>query len=247
MPQYDKGPARKQTRIEHCFTRVKGSGSPATIPMQEESLPATKDETSINAQDELKKLKFTTAPHVITRDIGIYSKAQSLTNNEKYELISDTWKPDKNFAFPVTTEGTRPKRFQYQWLTSFTWLAYSKHLNGAFCIPCILFGNQCGHNSTKLVKLFKSPLTYWTSALTKLKKHEEKSQLHHAAMLQMDQFKTTAENVEKQVDVMMDTMRKTRINDNREKMKSIFKTVIFCGRQNIALRGHQDNAVARES
>lgn len=46
---------------------------------------------------------------------------------------------------------------------------------------------------------------------------------------------------------MTDVMRKTRINDNREKMKSVFKTVIFCGKQNIVLRGHRDDDAARES
>eukprot|EP00112_Aurelia_sp_Birch-Aquarium-sp1_P013364 Seg2834.3 transcript_id=Seg2834.3/GoldUCD/mRNA.D3Y31 product="52 kDa repressor of the inhibitor of the protein kinase" protein_id=Seg2834.3/GoldUCD/D3Y31 len=245
LPPNNEGPVRKQVKIEHCFTREKSSQ--ATILTQEQSLPETKVEASEDASDAAKEAKANPSLEMNKRDIGIYSQVQSLSDNEKYELISDTWRPDQTYVFPVTTEGGRPKRFQYKWLTRFTWLAYSKHLNGTFCVPCVLFGRQCGHNSSKLVKLFKSPLTYWTSALTKLKDHLEKSQLHHAAMLQMDQFKTTVQSKEKQVDVMMDTVRKTRINNNREKMKSIFKTVIFCGKQNIAFRGHRDDASARKS
>ena len=245
LPPNNEGPVRKQVTIEHCFTREKISQ--ATIFTQEQPLPEAKDDASEDASDAVKEAKATLSPEVNTKDIGIYSQIQSLSDNEKYELINDTRGPDQTCVFPVTTEGTRPKRFQYQWLTRFTWLAYSKHVNGAFCVPCVLFGGHCGHNSSKLVTLFKSPLTYWTSALTKLKDHEEKSQFHHAAMLQMDQFKTTVQRKEKQVHVMMDTMRKTRINNNREKMKSIFKTVIFCGKQNIAFRGHRDDASARES
>ena len=33
-----------------------------------------------------------------------------------------------------------------------------------------------------------------------------------------------------------------RIKKNRLKLTSIFETVLFCGRNNIALRGHRDNA-----
>ena len=33
-----------------------------------------------------------------------------------------------------------------------------------------------------------------------------------------------------------------RIAFNRQKLSSIFKTIVFCGRQNIAIRGHRDNA-----
>ena len=32
------------------------------------------------------------------------------------------------------------------------------------------------------------------------------------------------------------------ISLNRQKLHSIFKTIVFCGRQNIALRGHRDDA-----
>ena len=33
-----------------------------------------------------------------------------------------------------------------------------------------------------------------------------------------------------------------RIASNRQKLSSIIKTIVLCGRQNIALRGHCDNA-----
>ena len=32
-----------------------------------------------------------------------------------------------------------------------------------------------------------------------------------------------------------------QIASNRQKLTSIFKTIVFCGRQNIALLGHRDN------
>ena len=37
-----------------------------------------------------------------------------------------------------------------------------------------------------------------------------------------------------------------RVASNRQKLASIIKTIIFCGRQNIGLRGHRDNATDLE-
>ena len=40
---------------------------------------------------------------------------------------------------------------------------------------------------------------------------------------------------------------KDRIASNRQKLSSIIKTIVLCGRQNIALRGHCDNATDIEN
>ena len=37
-----------------------------------------------------------------------------------------------------------------------------------------------------------------------------------------------------------------RVASNRQKLPSIIKTIMFCGRQNIALRGHRDNVTDLE-
>ena len=34
-----------------------------------------------------------------------------------------------------------------------------------------------------------------------------------------------------------------RVASNHQKLSSIFKTIVLCGPQNIALRGHHDNAI----
>ena len=62
---------------------------------------------------------------------------------------------------------------QWSRLKRFPWLAYSKYLDGAFYLPCVSFGVQCGRNTDKLEKLYKSPLTLtlWTSASSRFTKH----------------------------------------------------------------------------
>ena len=73
-------------------------------------------------------------------------------------------KPGKLFDFPVSVECSNSKgSFVRGWLKKFSWLADSVFLDGAFCLPCVLFGVQSGRNSNKLDKLYKTPLTLLTS------------------------------------------------------------------------------------
>ena len=44
----------------------------------------------------------------------------------------------------------------------------------------------------------------------------------------------------------MNSQLTERIKQNRQKLASILKTVIFCGMQNIALCGHRDDSTAPE-
>ena len=148
-----------------------------------------------------------------------------------------------SYEFPVTIEVSRVrKRFVHQWLNRYTWLVYSKHLDGAFCLPCVLFGRQTGHNGAKLDKLFKSPLTYWTSACSKSKDHEQKSLMHHDSMLLLQQFKLVMERKCPSVDQLADSALRARIKKNREILVPIVDGIIYCGRQNVALRGHRDDS-----
>ena len=103
------------------------------------------------------------------------------------------------------------KGFVFQWLTRFPWLAYSKYVDGSFCLPCVLFGKETGHNANKLNKLLKSPLTYCSIAHSKYKDHEMKSQLHHTATLKMDDFKKLVERKLKAIDEIVDTVCSARI------------------------------------
>ena len=49
-------------------------------------------------------------------------------------------------------------------------------------------------------------------------------------------------NQQPDVQVRLNQAMADRIAFNRQKLSSIFKTIALCGRQNIALRGHRDNA-----
>lgn len=94
-------------------------------------------------------------------DIGVvFTEISSYSDQDKFKFIENVWKPGELFDFPASVECSNSNRhFVWSWLKRFPWLAYSKYLDGAFCLPCVLFGVQCGRNTNKLDKLYKSPLT----------------------------------------------------------------------------------------
>ena len=134
------------------------------------------------------------------------------------------------------------RHFVWSWLKRFPWLAYSKYLDGAFCLPCVLFGVQCGRNTNKLDKSYKSPLTLWTSAISRFTKHASgKCEMHNLAVIAMGNFLRNMRREAVPIDQQINNLLQRQISKIREILKSLFKTVIFCGKNNIALRGRRDD------
>ena len=114
------------------------------------------------------------------------------------------------------------------WFNLYPWLAYSKYLDGIFCIPCVFFGKKSGHVDNILTKLFKEPLTYWTSASGRLKDHEASSKVHKDTALLMELFKQRMKRDIVPIDELDNSVRKQRIENGRMKLKSVLKTIILC-------------------
>ena len=61
-------------------------------------------------------------------------------------------------------------------------VVYSKYLDGCF-------GMKCGKNGAKLDKLFRSPLTFWTTARGRFDSHASvKSEIHIFSVMVMQNF-----------------------------------------------------------
>ena len=107
-------------------------------------------------------------------DIGlVFKEISSYSDQDKVKFLENVWKPGELFDFPVSVECSNSNRhFVWSWLKRFPWLAYSKYLDGACFSPFVFFfGVQCGRNSNKLDKLYKSALTLCTSAMSRFTKH----------------------------------------------------------------------------
>lgn len=111
---------------------------------------------------------------------------------------------------------------------------YSESTDGGYCKYCLLFGTY-GPLDLRLGVLVSKPLVNFKKASEKLEKHF-KFQFHKFAVESAMSFQANTAPIDQQ----LNTIHQKRIAENRSKLRSIVETVIFCGRQGIALCGHRD-------
>ena len=176
-------------------------------------------------------------------DIGLVINAiNSFSPQDKLKFIENVWKPCELFQFPVSLECGKSRKFVLEWLKRFPWLAYSKYFDGVFCLPCVCFGVEYERNVNKLDKLLKSPLTCWSSASVRFTKHSSgKCEMHNYAVNAMADFLRVMRGGAVPIDQQLNNLVQQQIARNRQILKSLFKTIIFCGKNNIPLRGRRDD------
>ena len=137
-------------------------------------------------------------------------------------------------------------------LHSTPWLAVSKveGFSEAWCAFFSLFtvtGKGGGHHSSggmKFGALVLKPLQRFSKLTGKggdLTTHNS-NQYHMTCAVKVNEFlKRSATDSALDVRNMQDQSRRQAVSTNREKLRSILDTILLCGRQNLALRGHRDS------
>ena len=217
---------------------VTSGGHILHCPPEAKSLP--NQSTSSSAHEHNNHVIHQDPPSHVEDDIGqIYAHVKRLNDEEKYRFLTNISRPNPDFCYPATSG----RKFQHKWLSEFPWLAYSKSLDGAFCLNCVLFASEeSTHNGSKLNRLYRAPFRSWSNATSKFREHCEKSPLHRTATLMASHFRQCMEQKGKSIDLQVNELADQQVQKNREKLAPIVGAVIFLGRQNLALRGHRDDA-----
>ena len=204
-----------------------------------ESDQGAADDTDINESDAPppKKRALIRAPETECGDVANYlGKSLQLPDAVKYQLLVNHFRPGATYKFPRSTNG---RSFQYSWLQQYPWLSYSKQENGGICLPCVLFASSGYHGSDPGI-LVRRPLISFTKALESFRKHAAK-EYHKFAVVQADNFRKVMENWQPDIQQRINQATADRVSSNSQKLASILKVIVLCGRQNIALCGHHDN------
>jgi hypothetical protein len=160
---------------------------------------------------------------------------EALSDHEKYVLLTKNFTPDEKFAFPKTNKYGRNRSFQLSWLKEYSWLVYCPSEDGGLCRVCMLFSS----NSNTGV-LVNSVMKKFHKAKEVLRGHE-KTKYHNDALLKVENFLKTMRCPAKSISSMIDSAKIAQIEYNRKVLRSIISCIIFCGKQNIALRGHREH------
>ena len=154
----------------------------------------------------------------IPTDFCHYVGAISLTNSEKMKALTHHFKPPKDYHFPVRLEYGKQRSFRFAWLEEYKWLVYSPAHNGAFCKFSVLFGHESNeNNATKLDRLIKSLVDFWTTANQKFREHETKSHVHKTAMLKATSFMRIMQNETESIGQQLNSAVTAQVKENRKK------------------------------
>ena len=173
-------------------------------------------------------------------DIGGIAQEATLSYETRALYVHDVWRPETHFRFPASVQYGRTRRFQHSWMQSYPWLTYSNTAEncGGFCVPCVLFCTSTEKSS--LGQLITSPMVNLTRATTTLSEHHN-SKTHKVSSERLATFLATEGRVNVQQQLL--DHREGIIQKNIEKLHSLVKCIVFCGRQNIGLRGHRNESL----
>ena len=175
-------------------------------------------------------------------DVSFFrDRVSGLRDDEIYDMVKSVFVPSEQYSFPKS--GSTGRHFRHVWLKDHQWLCYSVSCDGAFCLPCVIFGNKFPGKVVKIRKLFTEPVTYWNDDRKRFKEHEvAKNGLHQDTMLVFNNFISQMSGKTQPINVIVDGALRKEIVRNRQLLVPIIDYIIFCGRTNIALRGHRDDS-----
>ena len=184
-------------------------------------------------------------------DIGVHIKNISQIDDQtKCLLLEKPWVPPHNYKFPhctVIKSGKSTNKYaQRSHLERFLWLVVSDKDQALYFKYCAIFVHSKGigrHNASLGKKLVTEPVTQFDDLLgTKgeLNRHELKD-YHKQAVEMGKNFLLTYHKADLQVATQLNEQLLAQKKENRERIMPIVKTIIFCGRENLPLRGHRDS------
>ncbi|KAL4148894.1 hypothetical protein QTP88_003037 [Uroleucon formosanum] len=182
-------------------------------------------------------------------DIGTVSNQlfqnKSLTSNNnifKSNVLNSLFIPTKFYTFPSREFNKKKLKFQYNWLEKWEWLAYSKEIDDAFCKYCVLFGkNYVGKGSNQKVgSLISKPFIKWKGSIEKFTSHSN-TDYHRFCTLTADNFRKVDTGEMCDVATQLNSYRQQQCEENRVALIPIIETIIFCGEQELSLRGNDNS------
>ena len=109
----------------------------------------------------------------------------------------------------------------------FPWLVYSRQDHGGYCLPCVFF-HHADIKGQKPGILVSHAFTTCNKALELCHKHANKSH-HKDAIVHADDFVKVMTNQQPSISHQLNQTLAERVATNRQKLHSIFDTIILCG------------------
>lgn len=165
----------------------------------------------------------------------------SLADSAKEEILTSCFQPPIGWKGPLRKCGLKNRRVPDKFFDrkQFPTLSYSISQDGMYCSPCVLFQNS----NTYLVR---KPLTDWSNA-TKIISQHFSSKEHQKAVAKAAGFTNVCSGRQDSIRESLSKAYKEKVERNHAALTAIIKTIVVCGRQNLAIRGHDDTSSTFEA
>jgi hypothetical protein len=137
-------------------------------------------------------------------------------------------------SYPKTVFGKQNRAFSTGLYDKYQFIEYSVEQDAIFCFPCRFFGGKTGHaqETTFTVHGFRN----WKKCEriddhAKCKYHKDSVVAHTAYESSLSQGTVLQQQVSYYSQLVL---------ENRAYVKSLARIAVFCGRQNLAMRGHSE-------
>lgn len=171
-------------------------------------------------------------------DLGHFIETYSqISEDKKFDLLTNPWMPSKHYNFKNDVEDSK-RPFLFKWFSQYPWLVYSELLKGALCLTCVLFRPRVIHGSC-FGSFITSSFVNHKKFIEKANQHE-KNKWHIESFIRSKDFKDM-KKTNCGIDQVLDSCYKNKIEQNRNKLKPIISSLLFCAIHNLPIRGDTDN------
>ena len=169
-------------------------------------------------------------------DIGEFLAKQEILNDiSRKNLLGNLFQPEEGFTFPTKWLHGCFRSFNFKlWTKQYPFLVYSRSMDSAFCLSCVLF-------ATSLTSLFNKPpgFSNWHKTGEKTEEHNNTS-AHKESMSKLEDFEARFSNPDLTIPFSFDKERQQRIKNNTKILRWEIEVIITCGKQCLPLIVHRE-------
>jgi len=204
--------------------------------------PSTGESANTTASEENLALDNGIAECDIGKLLHDGVNLRMLSRENKYIILKHKPNPSPSVYPRTRCHGSATYRqFQPKWINQYSWLHYSPHVDGVFCTACVFFAPDKVGGQTP-GQFVSSPFKMWVVQSQKMLAHA-KLGYHLTAMARMQEYLTRYAHPATAIDVASNRKVQQNMENNVNVLESLFKIVLLCGKQGIALRGHRDDKI----
>ena len=133
----------------------------------------------------------------------------------------------------------RRRKFSSDWLDKHHWMRYSLSKDAVYCVYCVYFGSAREECKEKTFGR-ASPVSDWTNLSKYVNRHLAENSFHHSNVQAGKEFLRLSDK-NSDVSTQLSSFHQEQMIKNRHILKENIKVILFCGRQNVVIRGHTDD------